>query len=200
MQAKTRSAPRMPSPWRRSIQSPTRSGSSRRTSPQSPTGASSGRGRQTRWTLVARAADPCARSRLPVSVAIGQEPVMVQPAADHPGKQSLPAFGCLVSKDDGADAIFVQNSSTLGEGLGHRLFEESAVLRATIVRLVSSCTASRLFRRQWIAGIEWIRSKRIPGQRSLQPDEEEVREVGVRDGVVVWWISEPDGCRLVGQG
>ena len=51
MQAKTRSAPRTPSLCRRSIQSPTRFGSSRSTSAQSPTPALFGAGRQMRWTL-----------------------------------------------------------------------------------------------------------------------------------------------------
>ncbi len=79
MQANTRSAPRTPSPCRRAIHSAIRRGSSLSTSAHSPTGASSGRGRQTRWTLVARAAESRARRRDPISVAIGQEPVMVQP-------------------------------------------------------------------------------------------------------------------------
>ena len=88
MQAKTRSAPRTRSDCRRSTQSPTRFGSSRRTSPQSPTGAFSGRGRQTRCTLVARAADSRARSRAPISVAIGHEPVMTQPPLIIPDRSA----------------------------------------------------------------------------------------------------------------
>ena len=32
----------------------------------------------------------------------------------------------------------------------------------------------------------------MAGQRPLQPDEEEVGKVGVRDSVVVGWIGEPN--------
>src|SRR6266545_7445458 len=77
--AKTKSAPRICSDCNRSIHSATRRGSSRCTSPQSPMGASSERGRQRRCTLVASAADSRARILVAISVAIGQEPVIVHP-------------------------------------------------------------------------------------------------------------------------
>ena len=77
---KTRSAPRIRLQLcNRCIQSPTRTGNSRSTSAHSPTGAFLGRGRQMRWTLVAKDAVSRAFSRDPISVEIGHDPVIVQP-------------------------------------------------------------------------------------------------------------------------
>jgi hypothetical protein len=45
---------------------------------------------------------------------------------------------------------------------------------------------------QWIGGIGGIAEERMVRERPLEPDEEEVGEIRVRDGVVVWWISEPN--------
>ena len=103
MHAKTRSAPRTPSSWRRFIQSATRFGNSRRTWPQSPIGASSGRGRQIEVDARGQSGVIAGvRRRLPISVAIGHEPVIVQPPWIMTREQGFPAFGRLVSEDDTA--------------------------------------------------------------------------------------------------
>ena len=189
----------MPSPCRRSIQSPTRFGSSRRTSAQSPTGASSGRGRQTRWTLVARAADSRARRRerhlRRDRPRAGDRPA----AADHAGEQRLPAFRGLVGEDDAADAVFAQDAPAFGERLGHRLLEERAVLgpAVDVLRLVLHSFAS--LRRERVRRIERVAQERMAGQRALQPDEEEVGQVGVGNRVVVRRVGEPDVRGLVWQ-
>jgi hypothetical protein len=200
MQAKTRSAPRTPSDWSRSIQSPTRLGSSRSTSPQSPTGASSGRGRQTRWTLVARAADSLRAGGEPFrgdGPGAGDGPA----AADQaPIEERFPAFGGLVGEDDRAHAVLAQHAPALGEGLGHALLEERPILWPA-VRVLLRLVLHRLARlgRERVRRIEGIAQQRMPRQRALEPDEEEVREVGVGNGVVVGRVGEPDLRRLVGQ-
>ena len=45
---------------------------------------------------------------------------------------------------------------------------------------------------QWIGGIRGIAEERMVWERALEPDEEEVGEIRVRDGVVVGWAGEPD--------
>ena len=146
MQAKTRSAPRTPSPCRRSIQSPTRFGSSRRTSAQSPIGASSGaraadevnaggEGGGTRGR-----ADACA-----ISVAIGHEPVIVQPRGSS-RKAAPPSPRSSCGRRRRSRCHPPQHPAPFREGIGHRSPRKS---RLSFGRpsnfLASSCTASRLF-------------------------------------------------------
>ena len=53
-----------------------------------------------------RAAESRARRRDAISVAIGQEPVMVQPPRIMPESRGFPALGGFVGEYDGADAVF----------------------------------------------------------------------------------------------
>ena len=77
-------------------------------------------------------------------------------ATDHAGEESLPALGCLVREDDGADAILAKHPSTLGEGSRHRLFKPRAVLWTVIIILGLVLHGLASFLAQWILGIERI--------------------------------------------
>jgi len=104
-----------------------------------------------------------------------------------------------VGEDHGADAIFTQHAPALGEGLGHRLLEPGAVLRAAVVLLGLVLHRLAPLGRERIRRIEGVAQQRMPRQRALQPHEEEVREVGVGHRVVVGRVGEPDLRRLVGE-
>ena len=145
-----------------------------------------------RWTLVARAADSRARRR---ERHLGRNRPRAGdgPAtADHAREERLPALGGLVGEDDAADAISCRTRAPLGERLAPSPPRRTLDPWAPIARVsVSSCTP-RALRRQQIRRIEGISEQRMFGQRSLEPDEEEVGEVGVGNRVVVRRIGEPD--------
>ena len=158
MQAKTRSAPRMPSPWSRSIQSPTRLGSS----PKDFAPVAD------RRVVRSRAADEvdaggksgesCARRRPGRSVAIGQEPVMSNRRVSSQ-LECFPAFCCLVGKNDRADAVFFENSATFRKRFSHCFFKKYPVLRTPIESLSLVLNVSRFFGESGFAESNGSRNK-----------------------------------------
>src|SRR5262249_32622854 len=112
-------------------------------------------------------------------------------AANHSGEECLPALGGLVSENNGTDAIFLKYSAPLGEGVGHRILEPCSVLRAAVVGLRLVLHRLTSLRREWVRGIIRITQQRVVRERTLEPDEEEVREIRVWNRVVVRRVSEP---------
>ena len=77
--------------------------------------------------LVARAAESLARRRDPISVAMGQDPVMIHPPPIIPVRRaSQPSVG-LVGKYHRADAVISQDSAAFTECSLHRFFEPLSV-------------------------------------------------------------------------
>ena len=194
MQAKTRSAPRTPSPCRRSIQSPTRFGSSRRTSAQSPTGASSGRGRQTRWTLVARAADSRARRRRAALGCDRPRAVIVQPPRIMPESRASQPSVVLWAKTTEPTPSSSKHATPFAKGICHRSSKKCTVLWLPVVHLrrrpgsppapsASADSSDRMDRRKMARQATCALAKRRRSPRGRR-----------RDRVVVRRVGEPDRC------
>ena len=126
--------------------------------------------------------------------------MIVQPPRIMPDKERLPALGGLVGEDDRADAVLAQHAAALGEGSGHRLPRTMPSILRTAID-VSWLVLDRLsiLGREWVRRIKRIAQERMARQRALEPDKEEVGEIGVGNGVVVRRIGEPDARGLVGQ-
>ena len=125
---------------------------------------------------------------------------MVQPPSNHARKQCFPAFCRLVSKDYRADAILVQYPPAFGEGFRHRLLEPLAILWSAVDLLGFVLHSLGPLRREPVVWIEGIVQHRIVGQCALEPDEEEVGEIGIGYCIVVGRVSEPDSGGLIRQG
>ena len=129
------SAPTTPSSARRGIHSWMRRGNSCNTSRQSPISSvrtePSGfsRGRQTRWTEEASARlSPVRDTRFPISVSIGQEPVIIQPASINGLQDCFPACCRLAGENDDADAVGLSNAPAFCECFGQFAFVKCDVL------------------------------------------------------------------------
>ena len=153
----------MPSPCNRCIQSATRSGNSRSTSAQSPTGASSGRGRQIRWTLVARAAESRARILADRSVAMGQEPVIVHPPRIIPdNRASQPSVVLWANTTEPAPSSF-RTLRPSAKAYDIVCSNHSRFLGRPLTCLVSSCTISRILGDSELSGSKLSRNSGLSG-------------------------------------
>jgi hypothetical protein len=104
-----------------------------------------------------------------------------------------------VGEDDGADAVLAQHPPAFGEGFGHAIVVERRGSYPVAFRSRAVDDDLTRLGRERVRRIERIPQQRMPRQRPLEPDKEEIRAMGVVNRVVVGRVGEPDLRRLVGQ-
>ena len=100
-----------------------------------------------------------------------------------------------MGEHDTSNAVFPNHPGSIQKNIGYCTLEERLVFGASIdvLRLIVDCL--KVLRRQWILRVEGITENRVWEYPAI-PNEEEIRKFGVRNGIVIWWIGEPDVGRF----
>ncbi len=188
-QAKIASAPTTPSCAKRGIHSWMRPGNSVNTSRHSPKSTASepsalARGRQTRWTDEASAAEPIAQASSPFRVdgpRAGDNPTCI----DQCRQKSFPTCCRFVCKHDDTNPRWDTQASALRQRQLHTTFIELGVL-VRVANWVPPFHLAQLF--SFVHGCGRKQCWKVRFQITSKPKIEEVGQVGIRNCVVIWRV------------
>src|SRR5688572_24849871 len=96
-----------------------------------------------------------------------------------------------------ADAVVAHQTSRLGEGESNTTLKEPSDLGLAFHALSRILHDLPLLRREWIVHVVRIRQDVTVPHGSLQPNKEEVRQMRVRDRVIVRRVGEDDCCTRI---